>query len=463
MSSGPSRRAARVATAVFCLATLAGALACAPAGAPVDEPPEAALPERPNIVVIVADDMGYGEPGCYGGTTRTPNIDRLAAEGLRFTDFQVTAPACVPSRLALLTGRYQQRVADDWRVRDWIPKEDVGRVAAAMDTGLAVRLKAAGYATALIGKWGLGARPSLHPLNAGFDRFSGSLGGSVDYINHVSPNGKFDWWKDWTPDGEPGYVTHLITRHAARFIVNQAQQPFFLVVSHTAPHLPYQAPGDEPVHVLGEQRAFENRPVEEVAPTYRRMVEVLDAAVGDILDTLDALDLTERTLVVFLSDNGANKYGSNGALRGGKNDVASGGVQVPAIARWPGVIAPGRTAHDLVSSLDLAPTLLHAAHGAAPAGWAERSPFDGRDLLPLLRDGTGPGERDLFWEHRPEDGLVVRAVRRGSWKLIAAGDAVTLFDLARDPGESTDRSEDEPALTAELLAAHARWKTDLSR
>jgi N-acetylgalactosamine-6-sulfatase len=227
-------------------------------------------------------------------------------------------------------------------------------------------------------------------------------------------------------------------------------------VSHAAPHLPYQAPGDEPVYVLGQQTGWESRPVEEIRPTYAAMVAAMDSGIGRILDVLAELDLSERTLVLFLSDNGANRYGLNAPLRGGKNELWSGGVQVPAIAFWPGRISAGRVAGDLTSSLDVTPTLLELA--GAPAAESE---FDGMSLVPLLLDETPLEERTLYWRHVSDDGTVQEAARRGRWKLARVGPHVELFDLAADVGEQRDVSLQHPEQVETLTAALQSWWADL--
>ncbi len=430
--------------------------ALAPANAP-----------RPNVIVILADDLGYGDVGFYGGTRyRTPAIDRLAAEGLRLTDFHVAAPVCGPSRQALLSGRYPHRVGGTAN-NDGIDI-DPERMRAELARFFPVFLAEAGYATGAMGKWHVPTGPKLwvrapdspsRPTRCGFGTFRGFLSAICDYVTHANQLGQHDWWHDDELNREEGYLTHLITGHAVEFIETHADEPFFLYVSHLAPHVPHQLPGDAPYFVESDDvagaRVRGDATDEPTSPErYGAMLGELDASVATIMETVARLGLDERTLVVFLSDNGGSAPGDSGPFAGGKGDLHEGGHRVPAALRWPGRIAAGTRDDSLCSALDLAPTILELA-GAAPPGDHE---LDGLSLAPLLQGDGMPTGRRLFWEwgNRFGDDVYV-AAREGSWKIVGTRADLALYDLDADPGESDDLSERHPERVAQLLAAHDEW------
>jgi arylsulfatase A-like enzyme len=411
-------------------------------------------PDRPNLILILADDMGYGDAGWTGaGSSATPVLDQLAAEGLRFDALYVSAPICLASRLGLMTGRYQQRIARVWESREWIPETDVEAVGDAMAASLGTELSRAGYATGVFGKWGLGTRESLLPGAHGFDRFSGFLTGAIDHVSHVNPRGLKDWWSDTELVTRNGYATHIITEDAVAFIRQHQHEPFFVFLSHALPHRPYQAPGDPPLWVWKQGGSFLNRRVDVVAPTYRRMLEEIDKSTGELIDTLKDLDLADDTVIVFLSDNGATRYGSNAPLRGGKDDLWEGGIRVPGFAWGPGRIAPG-VSDELVSSLDVMPTLLDLA--GVPTGPLD---LDGISLKSRLLDGKALPDRALYWEHVPKQAEAQISVRRGDWKLVVTGEQPSLYDLSSDPGEQHDLAADEATRLEELQADLEIWRT----
>ncbi len=393
------------------------------AGAAFLGSPERAHAEHPNFVVILADDLGYGDLGSYGSeVNRTPHIDRLAAEGLRFTDFHSNGPMCTPTRAALLTGRYQQRFGPRFeRALSGRTARDQGLPLGAVT--IAEALKEAGYATGIYGKWHFGYQAPYLPTRQGFDEFRGLLSGDGDHHTHVDRSGNPDWWHGEAIATEEGYTADLITRHSSAFIERHRDEPFFLFVSHLAIHFPWQGPDDPPHRVAG--RDYWNDkwgmiPDEDnVAPHVKAMVEALDESVGDIVATLRRLDLERRTLVFFTSDNGGYRHyahrfhniSSNGPLRGQKTDVFEGGHRVPAIARWPGRIRPGVCDHT-VMTFDLFPTLLSLA------GRATGPDLDGVDISALLFDGAELAPRTLFWRMRRH-----RAVWRGPWKLVSVDDS----------------------------------------
>lgn len=405
---------------------------------------------RPNIILIMADDLGYGSLGCYGSTeVRTPNIDRLAAGGMRFTDFHSNGPMCTPTRAALMTGRYPQRCAwvDDAELspvfreqRRLNPKQRWAWGLALSEVTLAEVLQQSGYRTALIGKWHLGYDFRFHPMNHGFDEFRGFVGGGIDYHTHVATSGlkAHDWWKGKQIERESGYATDLLSGHAADFIARHKDQPFFLYLAHAAPHDPWQ----------GRDPHQKRRPPE----IYREMIEILDESVGHVLDTMQKCGLERNTLVIFCSDNGAaapRGFPANGRLQGNKGDVLEGGHRVPLIVSWPGVIAPGATNTKSVMTMDLFPTLANLARARLPAGHA----IDGADLTPLLTGSTAWAQRSLHWLFAD-----VWAVRKGAWKLTGTGDdTVALVNVEEDMGEQHNHLHQQPELVAELSKLHRDW------
>lgn len=432
-------------------ACLALAQSFAFAAVPVTRPP--------NVVVILADDVGYGDLGCYGNTRiHTPNIDALAAGGLRLTDFHANSSVCSPTRAALLTGRYQQRAGVE-TVFGMNPAEGLSpRVPT-----LPGFLRRAGYATGGFGKWHLGRQPPFTPASHGFDEFIGLYTGDGDYHSRVDRSGGADWWRNEQPFVESGYTTDLVTHHALAFIDRHRDQPFFLYVAHLAAHFPWQGPRDHADRAVGGNydglAKFGSRADKRAA--YREMVEALDDGVGRIVARLRELKLTNSTLIVFASDNGGYSVehggyvdvSSNGPWRGQKGDLYEGGHRVPGIFHWPGRIAPG-VSDATVLTMDLLPTCLELA-GLPPPAAAEAS--DGVSLCgQLLRREPLPA-RTLFWR-RGE----TKAVRQGSWKLVATrGTGPQLFDLAADPGEKEDRAAREPQRVAAFLKAFATWESDV--
>jgi len=435
---------------------------------------------RPNFVVIMADDMGYADLSCYGNDRyQTPHLDALAREGLRFTDFHANGPVCSPTRAALLTGRYQQRSGVDEVVfadpargkRDahGLPPEEVT---------FAEVLQASGYRTALMGKWHLGYDPKFNPRRQGFDEFRGYLSGNVDFHSHIDQANFPDWWHDLERVAEPGYSTHLITRHAVRFLEENRARPFCLYVAHEAPHAPFQGPRDPPIRGPGAQAPLQGA---EIARAYREMVQEMDRGIGEIVATLRRLNLAENTFVFFCSDNGGTREANNGPLAGHKGSVWEGGHRVPGIAWWPGRIKPGTT-DEVALTMDIMPTLLELAGVPVPAGHR----LDGASLAPLLLESRLLPDRTLFWGYTGR-----YAVRQGPWKLLvnqpaieatkgkgkgknkagdgtaaaapATGPAPLLFHLGDDLGEKRNLAAREPGRLRELEAALAAWRKDVTR
>jgi arylsulfatase A-like enzyme len=429
----------------------------------------------PNVIVILADDLGYADLACYGGRrVATPHLDRLAVEGVRFTDFHANGPMCSPTRAALLTGRYPQRVGIEAALPLMaFPAKREGLPAGTVT--VAQRLAAAGYTTGLVGKWHLGHHPDENPVRFGFGEFRGLLCGDGDYAAQISRNGLPDWWENETlrPEPAPKSTTAAITDHAIAFVERHRARPFFLYVAHLAIHFPWMRPDDPAHRRLGTRYPGVADPVDSklgphvdsdrVAGVVEAMIADLDREVGRLMAALRSLGLEDDTIVVFTSDNGGyvhydglhrGEISDNGPFRDGKATVYEGGHRVPAIMRWPGRIAPGTVSAATAATFDLAPTFL-ALVGAGHA----TGEFDGIDLSAhLLRSAPLP-ERPLFWRIRG-----TKAARLGPWKLVASrGAAPELYDLSADPGESRDLAAAEPARVRALAASLSAWENSMRR
>jgi arylsulfatase A-like enzyme len=431
---------------------LAGGLAAAALG--VLPRRRAAPSARPNILFILADDLGYGDLSCYGRPDyRTPHIDRLAREGLRFTSNYTAASVCTPTRVALMTGRYPARLPIGLVEPLEYGDESVGLPPD--HPTVASRLKLAGYATALIGKWHLGFLPEHGPLRHGFDEFYGILSGGVDYFTHREPAGKLDLHEGQVEVSRTGYLTDLLTRRALEYIARRHQSPFYLALHYTAPHWPWEGPTDTAASRIlrGVADTAAGRFVRGYADRgsaaiFSAMVRRLDDGVGRLLDALRDRGLERSTLVVFTSDNGGERYSYHWPLAEGKGSLHEGGIRVPAIVRLPGGVRPGRTTDQTIISMDWTATLL--AVGGATEDPAY--PLDGLDLSPLLGGESLPLERTLFWRTMEED-----AARRGRWKYLRADGRESLFDVGGDPGEGANMAPYEPGTLRALRAEFEAW------
>lgn len=423
---------------------------------------------KPNIVVIVADDLGYCDTELYGcDTIPTPNLRRIAEGGVTFTNGYVTNPVCSPSRAGLLTGCYQQRFGFEFntgpRTRDW--NLQLGLPVG--EATLADAMGHAGYVTGMVGKWHLGTRPQFHPVKRGFDEFFGFTTGANDYIDPTRPDvreigrrragGKRKEWggrgsrpimRGTTAVEEEDYLTDAFSREAVSFIKKHKARPFFLYVPYNAPHTPLQVTlkyYDRFPHIKDERKRI-----------YAAMVSAMDDGIGDILDALKVNGLEEDTMVFFISDNGCALYTracSNDPLRLGKLTQFEGGVRVPFCMKWPGHIPKGRTYDHPVSALDIFPTTLAAAGGKVPTD----RPRDGVDLIPYL-DGSisSRPHETLFWRNGPN-----WAVRKGDWKLFAAGGHYWLYDLTGDIGERKNMADRRPEMVKDIEAIHDRWNRQM--
>jgi arylsulfatase A len=480
-------RASGSAAAAFGLASLLGFTAVGLAdnepGRNVVADPARNAARPPNILLIVSDDQGYADLGCYGSTQiRTPNLDRLAAEGVRLTSFYVTWPACTPSRGSLLTGRYPQRngtydmfrneapdyghkyTPDEYRVT-W---ERVG----GMDTReilLPALLKQAGYVCGIFGKWDLGIHRRFLPLQRGFDEFYGFVNTGIDYFTHER-YGVPSMVRDNAPTTEDKgtYCTDLFRREAVRFLEANRHRPFFLYLPFNAPHSASnldprirgaaQAPESykrmyphlKPGFVTRERRGVQ---VEVPNADKRRLeylasVTCMDDAIGEILNRLDAYDLTRDTIVIFLSDNGGGAGADNGPLRGGKARMFEGGVRVPCLVRWPARIPPALTSDGFLTSLEIFPTALAAARVAPPPNVT----LDGFDMMPVLAGSMDSPRHEMFWQRRGD-----KAARVGHWKWVESTRGGGLFNLSADLGERHDLSKEKPDVLQRVKARFAEW------
>lgn len=413
----------------------------------------------PNIVFLLLDDMGYADVGAYGNTYhRTPNIDRLAAEGMRFTDAYAAAPNCSPTRASILTGRWPARTGiTQYLPGNFLPHAKLLQAHLPLglplsETLLAEPLGRAGYVTACIGKWHLGAGDYL-PEKRGFhESFASSHWGSHQRM--FAPHARLE--VPGVADGD--YLTDSLTRAAESFLERSRERPFFLYLSYYAVHSPIQAkPG------LIDGYAGREDPSGRANAVYAAMVEGVDQSVGRVLATLDRLGLASNTAVFFFSDNGGvPSRAFNGGLRSGKGYLWEGGIREPLIVRWPGVVPAGAVASTPVSSVDFYPTALEMA--GAPDVHAHL--VDGVSLLPLLRGDGELAPRALYWHYPHYANSGARpsgAIRRDGWKLLEffEDSHVELYNLAADRSESADRASEEPARAREMHAELKSWRESL--
>ncbi len=401
---------------------------------------------RPNVVILLADDLGYGDLACYGGMISTPSIDALAAQGALFTQAYAAAPVCTPSRVGLFTGQYPARVGVQANTGD-------NKVARKRERGLpsevvtlAERLRVLGYHTGLVGKWHLGLNPGMTPIDQGFDEFFGFLGAAHGYLPDENEVRMIRGEKK-LEEHEKEYLTDALARESEAFLGRNKDRPFVLTVCFSAPHNPFEAtpnylerfPG-----LTGEER------------TYAAMISALDDAVGRIRTALEKEGLAEKTLVFFASDNGApleESPGSNGQLSLGKAYLFEGGNRVPLILHWPGHGPAGTKIAAPVSLLDITATTLKVA-GATADTLAE---LDGVDLFPLLA-GETPPERTFFWKMGPSE-----AIRKGNWKLVTSRQSHWLFNLDTDPGERFDLAAKDPERAVALARELGTWIAKLPK
>jgi arylsulfatase A-like enzyme len=429
----------------------------------------AAPPERPpNVVLIVSDDQGYHDLGCYGSlAAKTPNLDELAAAGVRLTTFYVTWPACTPSRASLLTGRYPQRNGLYDMIRNdmvnyghrYTPAEYA--VSPEMILGADLReiflgqaLKQYGYSCGCFGKWDSGQLRRYLPLQRGFDDFYGFANTGIDYFTHERygvPSMRRG--NDLTTDDQGTYATHLFRREAIRFVRENRDRPFFLYLPFNAPHGSSSLEPEIHGTVQAPPEYLEKFPAGTTTQSRRRQgylaaVACMDDAIGELLRVLDELKLTDDTIVIFLSDNGGGGS-DNAPLRGGKSQMFEGGLRVPCLVRWPGRIPAVAVSDEFLTSLEIFPTILAAA-GAAPP---QNVVLDGFDMLSVLQGKERSPRQEMFWKRRDD-----HAARVGNWKWVESARGSGLFDLSHDLGEERDLSQDRPDVLRMVQSRYAAWE-----
>ena len=408
---------------------------------------------QPNFIFILADDLGYADLGCGGARDSaldggvSPHLDRLAREGLYFTHGYANSPVCSPTRFALATGRYQ------YRLRGAAEEPLAGSAQGNPVLGLppehptlASLLRAAGYATALVGKWHLGYRPHFGPEKSGYDHFFGPMAGGVDYFSHCARNGEHDLWENTEKVRCEGYLTDLLSERAVRFVREHRDRPFLLSLHYTAPHWPWLTRDDaaESARIDGAIAHLDGGSI----ATYRRMIHHMDEGIGQLMRALAETDAHDNTLVVFTSDNGGERFSDNWPFVGQKMDLLEGGIRVPLLARWPARIRPAQVTGTPAITMDWMATMLDAAGVAPDPGY----PLDGASLMPIFDDPQWRPARDLYWRmaHRRQ-----RAMLAGHWKYLRIEDYEYLFDLARDERERANFAQCEPA---RLAAMRDQWK-----
>ncbi len=407
----------------------------------------------PNIVFIMADDLGYADLSCYGRRDyRTPNIDRIAARGMKFTQAYANSPVCSPTRTALITGRYQYRLPVG--LEEPLGVRNVGMPPE--HPTLPSLLRKAGYGTTLIGKWHLGNLPDYGPLKSGYDYFWGIRGGGVDYFTHKFGTGKddpVDLWENDSRIKEEGYLTDLLGNCAVKAIADYAREkrPFLLSLHFTAPHWPWEGPDDEAVsqqirsiyHLDGGS-----------LKTYASMVLRMDFQVGRVLKALETAGVANKTIVIFTSDNGGERFSDTWPFTGKKTELLEGGLRIPALVCWPGRIRAGSISQQVTISMDWMPTLLELA-GVAPA---PDFPPDGLSLVPALTRNAAPVGRTLFWRYKYKG---QRAVREGDMKYLKIGNHAFLFNVADDPLERANLKERQPEVFKKLGADFEAWNATM--
>lgn len=420
--------------------------------------------DRPNILVILADDLGYNDLSCYDGWIETPHIDALAEGGIKMLDFHSNGAVCSPTRGAWLTGRYPAKTGIDSVVYAASGRPEHLNGLHPSETTIAEFFQSQGYATAMFGKWHTGYYKKYNPIRNGFDEFKGYVSGNIDFFSHIDQSGHFDWWHNEELVEEVGYVTHLIIEHSLAFLKARhesgEEKPFFLYLAHEAPHYPYQGPNDRAERIEGGTGNGQGQRKDK-KQAYVEMVKAMDDGIGELVAFLDESGELEDTLILFFSDNGATGLGSNAPYRGFKGSLWEGGHRVPGIFYWKGKLVPNPEHTQLMAGTDLFPTLAGFTGISIPPEISAR--IDGLDLSDAIANPEKiNNERFLYWEHGPH-----KALRHGSIKWISSGtDGKTaLYDLSESPGELVEISENRDELLAKYQSQWETWRNlcELSR
>ncbi len=412
-------------------------------------------PRPPNFIFILADDLGYADLGCYGGRSKcSPFLDRMAKEGLRFTQGYANSSVCSPTRFALMTGRWQHRLRGG--ADEPIHSNSRGDATLGLPPAhptLPSLLHDAGYATGLVGKWHLGYPPHFGPLRSGYQEFFGALSGGMDYFSHCDTAGNHDLWDGEKEAFAKGYLTDLITERAVSFVKRKSGQPFFLSVHYNAPHWPW----------LTRKDAAESKRVEKIfhfdggsVATYQTMIRHMDEGIGRILSSLKECKLDRNTVVVFTSDNGGERYSDTWPLVGKKMDLLEGGIRVPYIVRWPAKVKAGGVTTQQAITMDWVATFLDAA--GVPA--SKDYPLDGKSLLPVLQKPAKTFDRELFWKMLFRN---QKALRSGDWKYLSVEGDEFLFNLALDERERGNYAKRDPRRLVALRARYQAWDDALPK
>lgn len=407
--------------------------------------PTPMMAQRPNIIYIMADDMGYADLSVYGAKDyQTPNLDKLASQGIRFTDAYAAGPLCTPTRVAFMTGRYPAQTPvglyEPLTGRDSIYglSPDYPSVASL--------LKDQGYETALIGKWHLGFLPVYSPIKNGFEYFFGFHSGAADYFSHKGEGKNPDLYENDKPVREKGYLTELFTQKAVSFLKNPHIKPFFLTLNYNAPHWPWQGPEDKAYPDTMDFRRGGSPAI------YAAMMKSLDEAVGTLMKAIDEAGLASNTLIIFTNDNGGERYSNNGIFSKDKSTLWEGGIRVPAFVRWPGKISAGRTTSQAAITMDWTATILAASGGKASPDF----PLDGINLLPICEGNKPEVDRIFYW--RTFQRKKQKAMREGKWKYLQDDQAEYLFDLKSDPGETKDIKSTNAEIFQRMKQKYADWE-----
>ena len=442
------------------------------AGTSGEVPSFAEETERPNVLLIVSDDQGYRDLGCFGSEEiKTPNLDGLAATGIKLTNFYVTWPACTPSRGSLLTGRYPQRngIYDMIRndMADYGHQYTAAEYAVSPENilGMDTRevlisdvLQSAGYTTGCFGKWDLGQLKRYLPLQRGFDEYYGFTNTGIDYFTHERYGvHSMRRGNELTTEDQGTYATKLFGREAADFLKRHRDKPFFLYVPFNAPHGASSLSPEVRGTVQASEEYLQMYPGGETKQQRRRQgyaaaITEMDKEIGQLLMMLDAYALAENTIVIFMSDNGGGGGADNEPLRGGKSTMFEGGLRVPCIVRWPAKLAGGKESDAFLTALEIFPTLCAATGVAPPEGIV----LDGFDMLPILEDDIPSPREQMFWERRDN-----RAARWRNWKWVSSDRGSGLFDLSQDIGEQNDLSVARPDMLKQMQARFAVWKAEM--
>ncbi len=405
--------------------------------------------KRPNIIYIMVDDMGYADLSGYGRKEyQTPQLDRLATQGIKFTQAYAAAPVCTPTRVSFMTGKYPARSPIGLREPiDWSSGDST--IGLPGKPTIASLLKGAGYHTVLIGKWHLGFPADAGPLKHGFSQFFGFKGGAVDFISHTGPTSRPDLFENEEPVKASGYLTDILTDKAISFLRQQHSQPFFLSLQYNAPHWPWQEPGDSPYPDTMRFTAGGS------VAKYGAMMKNLDSNMGRFLAVLDETGLANETLVIFVSDNGGERYSDMGPLSGRKMTLREGGIRVPAFVRWPGKIKEGMVSEQPVITMDWTATILAAA-GVKPSNEVQ---LDGVSLLPFLTQKAKSFDRSFYWRifQRSQQ----QAMREGKWKYLKDEKGEYLFDLSVDEGEKNNLKESEKAIFERIKLQFSEWEREV--